>query len=93
MSNEIESGKVLNTTENYELKVADSEDGQGIYVVVNKDHGVTEASASVLGQALQYLYQIQAGLDMANDSTQEDYTLQMRQAKVDSTTNTDTTVH
>jgi len=57
----------------YELIVADSdEDGKRSYQVVNLKYGVVEAETRILPQALKFLEELSASLDMITDLKAED---------------------
>lgn len=60
--------KTIRESENYALCVASAFDNDGgetdrlVYAVINREHGVTEAEAHVLAQALAYQDQLEGAL-------------------------------
>lgn len=56
-------GIVIDTTPDYVLTIGDV-DGQEVYVIKNIHYGIVEANTALLPQALEYLGQIQAALDV-----------------------------
>ena len=59
----VKLGKVVKELANYKVVVTEGVDGTGEYSLVNKDYNVVEAATPMLPQCLEYLEQLQAGLD------------------------------
>jgi len=56
-------GLVVKELADYKVVTTEGVDGTGEYALVNKKWGVVEASTPMLPQCLEYLEQLQAGLD------------------------------
>jgi len=58
----------------YELVVTESqEDGKLSYQIINLKYGVIEAETRILPQALKFLEELSASLDMIADLKKEDF--------------------
>jgi len=61
-------GRIVDTLGDYAVIIVPGADGTGEYAVTNTVYGVVEAQTPLLPQALEYLEQLQAGLDARRDS-------------------------
>ena len=63
---------MIKETQAYTLQCGpSSQDEQSCYQIINKEFGVIEVETSILPQAMKYLMDLQAGLDMINDEAKD----------------------
>lgn len=65
---EVKLNTVVDQLADYRVVVVAGESDTGEYAVISKTYGVIEAQTPLLPQALEYLEQLQAGLDARRDS-------------------------
>jgi len=64
---------MIRETQDYTLQCGPSrEDKQACYQIVNKQYGVIEVETSILPQAIKYIMDLQAGLDMTDEALRGD---------------------